>query len=340
MSDQYPVVRAPRAPWMEFLLHFSTFGVYTCCWLVARTREMNRLSEPRFKPWLWFFVPLVSLSQPFALPKFLAGLNKLREQVDLPGWNGWHGGWVLAVCLASITLDLGNTLEIPGWLVFVCLLGWAGFFAALQGHVNAMKRSLSEVKFSGSEKGYSVLEWLILVPFLPVVTALMLYLAIEPLLLDRVSELEADSIYLDDGGLYELPIVGSGWSEVAVGTYSQDDAEVEFQGPLSHMYFVVFAHGLQQSMDDLARMRIEDAQAELIAAKCSQERRFGANRLSVVTNIQCVGSVLGAPSIQLFSFIETDAGTYELYGQLLTPQLSYRRHHEAMKKMASGFESL
>ena len=95
-------IRAPRSLWLEFILHFSTLGVYTAFWFVARVREFNHLSKTDFTPWLWFLVPFFWFAQFFALPKFNKALNNLAEEHNLPKWNAWYGGWTLSVILITL----------------------------------------------------------------------------------------------------------------------------------------------------------------------------------------------------------------------------------------------
>ena len=161
MDSEKPKIRAPRTPWMEFLLHFSTFGVYSGVWLALRVREINRVSDTKFTPWLWFFVPAFAIAQIFALPKFTRALNRVGDDVGVRPWHAWHGGWVACILAMTVAFNVSEKVEFPSWTFLVGMLVWAGLFTSAQPHVNAVKRNLTNVRFSGSERSYSIAEWLI-----------------------------------------------------------------------------------------------------------------------------------------------------------------------------------
>ena len=216
----------------------------------------------------------------------------------------------------------------------------ADLFTSAQPHVNAVKRNLTNVRFSGSERSYSIAEWLIVVPLLPITSAVLIYLATESLFVEELERLAADTTYVDPNGLYRFPIVGDGWSVVASGTRSDGDALLELQGPLPWMDFLVFRHGLDDSLDGVSRWRMTQSYDEMSNTKCQENRSFSATRNSIVSRTQCVGRMLTDPALQTISLVETADGIYELYGEITAVKFSYFRHEETVKRMAGGFEPL
>ncbi len=334
------VISAPRALWMEFILHFSTFCIYTCFWFVARIREFNALSKKNFTPWLWFFVPFTIIAQLIALPKFNNALNDLAEEHNVSIWNAWHGGWTLGVILVTLAMNISNKIEFPGWIYPIGIILWSILFTVIQAQINKVKKSLSDVTFKGSQRNYTKIEWLFVVPLFPLSLTLMYYLAIDPLFNKQLSTLSENTLYIDPQKYFSLPITGKGWSIVENGTHSNGESELELQGPLSDMFFIVFFHGANESIDSISYRRTEQFYADLSDVKCEENRSFAKLTLSIVSHVQCSGRKIGGPVLATISLIETTKGIYELYGMLSSVEYSFKNNESMMKEMAKGFEPL
>ena len=92
----------PRSWLVEFLLIFSTFGVFACVWMVYRISELRKLTNEKFRVWLWFFVPLFALAQIFAFPKFTRAVKNIEKQYGHhPFLNNIFSRFWVAVIIAT-----------------------------------------------------------------------------------------------------------------------------------------------------------------------------------------------------------------------------------------------
>lgn len=332
------LMRAPRAPFLEFLLHFATFGLYTGFWLVGRARDINRLTDAKLTPWLWFFVPYLVIAQIIAFPKLCRHLRALERDRSIPGWGPWQGIWLGAVIALTIFSNVSSYIEFPLWTVVAGVIAWAVLFSAMQVRFNRIKPPLSDGEWKRSYRGYTVIEWVVLIPMLPVTTLLTGYMLVSPLLVGEIKALSVGEAYIDEVAGYRIPVVGSGWAQVDSGSFSDGDAELELQGPLMDSYFLVFNHGQDADLDAIAQFRIADATENITGSKCQEIRRFAETSLTVIATTVCEGTVLGDPVLQLTSVIKTDAGFYELYGKMTALKHSYNEHVTAFRRMAEGFQ--
>ncbi len=339
-SETPIVIRAPRDPKLEFLLHFFTFGLYTSFWLVARIDEIKRITGKPYIPWLWFFVPWIWLAQIFALGKFIGAIQSLEVDNNLPRWRAWGGTWHVSVILITLFLQISDKIPIPIWTILLAFVAISYLFSYVQIRINHIKNALDGVEFTGKRKGYSIIEWIVLVPMLPIVLGLFGYLLISPLLITHLSRLPANSTYEDPQGRFQLPVLEEGWSIVEIGTHSNGEALVEFQGPIDELYMLVFLHDGGSDINSVSRFRIEEAHEDMSQSHCNEKRQFSDNQQSVISVVLCQGKIFGDPSSSTFAFIEADNEVYELYGNLSTIKYSYRKHYPVLTKMTQGFQPL
>ena len=334
-------VRSPRSLWASFILNFSTLGVYPCFWLVARVKELNSILDKKFTPWLWFFVPIFVIAQLIALPKFFKALTELENRVDPDSSNNSANRiWILLLVLFTIVFNISDKFELPGWTFSVSLIVWSLLFTYMQDRINRVKDDLSDLSFTGARTGFSVFEWILVIPLFPIALLLAGYLIASPFLVDEIKSLKNVKEYVDSEKLYSIPIIGDSWSIVETGTFSDDESELELKGKLKEMYFVVFRHDADDTFDGIARFRISNAQDGLGGNICNEERTFVENKLSVTAMVTCEGRYLGDQSLLLSSIIKTDKGIFELYGSLTSVRISYKANKGTMIEMARGFKPL
>lgn len=335
------IVRAPRVPWMEFLLHFGSSGLYSGYWLVKRTQELNLITKSSFTPWLWFFVPFVSIIQLFALPKFTSAINRLEKHQDIQPWKK-HQTTLWLFCALTLTFfsNLGDKIELPGWSYSIILTVWSGLFAIFQTRVNRYKNRIANLEFKGPSKNYSFFEWLIIIFLLPLMLIGIGYLTISPFLNHDIKKLEQHSVYTDPNGQYQFPILTEGWSIVEPGTLSDGSADLELQGPLTDMNYRVFFYAFGEDLNSLSYFRFNFAKEQLNFAACTETRDFAKSQLSIISRTVCTGSVLTEKSLITSTIIETEKGFYELFGQLNSVSLSFKQYKGDYIKMAAGFEPL
>lgn len=334
------VVSSPKSLWLSFFLNFFTLGFYSSFWFVGQIKEFNQLLNQKFTPWLWFFVPFFGIAQLFALPRFINSLNTLAINNKIPVWGAWWRAWVLACFSISFAVGISEKIEFPGWFLFLALFVWATLMTILQSQVNRIKQGIDGVTFKGSKNKLSILEWVFTVPLSLFTVAISYPLVIVPLLTVHLKDLPKDTSYIDEQQRFDFPIKGDGWSVVEAGTHSDGNSEVELQGPLENMHFIVFNHGVEATISSISEWRIEQAIKELPSIECKEKRSFAVSKLSVISRTECWGNSLGDPVIVTISIIETEKETIELYGYLSTVKNSFNKHMPIMRKMAKGFEPL
>lgn len=335
------VMSAPRAPWMEFILHFSTFGVYTCFWMVKRTQEIKLLSNKPLTPWAWFFVPHILFVQFFTLPKFTAAINKLEKQYHIKPWGKIGNiGWIVGVITMTGLFNFTNNIELPGWTLFVFLCLFALLFSFFQIRINRIKQAVSHIQFTKPKSGYSTIEWSCLVLLFPLTFSLLGYLAIEPMLATDLQALDNGSVYTDPEGAYQFKVVGENWSIVENKTFSDGSAELELKGALTDMYFLVFFYGHNEDINSLAVNRFDEAHEYMSSVSCTEKRLLSKKQLSVISRSICNGSFVTDPTLLLSTIIETKKGIYEFYGYLHSVKYSFVNYKKDFVTMAEGFEPL
>ncbi len=340
-QSQKIIVRAPRAPWMEFILHFGSSGLYTCYWLVKRIQELNLLTKSSFTPWLWFFVPFLLIPQLFALPKFTLAIKKLEQQNNIQSWKKNQTIlWLLCVFTVAFFSDLYEITELPGWIYLAILLAWSLLFAIFQIRINRYINTLPNLDIYGSSKKYSISEWMIIVILLPLMLIGQWTKSINPFLNHEIKSFEQHTVYTDPNGYYQFPILTKGWSIVESGTVSDGTAELELQGPLTDMNYMIFFYGFDENLNSLSFSRVNYAREQLSFASCTETREFAKSHLSIFSRTICTGSILNKHSLMISTIIETEKGLYELFGQLNSVKLSFKQYRSNFISMAKGFEPL
>lgn len=340
VSSPNPFLTPPRAAWIEFLLHFSTFGLYTSYWLVRRMQEFKRMYATDSRPWLWLFVPLIIIAQLIALPKFVALLNRFEHESGVPEWRAWHGVWYLLVILATLCFNLSDKYEFPWWFLPVGLTCWAALFTTVHHRIDTAKKHQTTYGFISRQRAMAIPEMIIVAIMLPVSLFLCFILAKDAFFDNTLEELESGSVYTDEKYQFKLPIHGKGWSSVTLGTHSNGEAKLELQGALSEMYFIVFSHSVDDTLNSIAYARQNEIMDETPSSRCKHLRVFSVNGDSVIAKITCTSSVLNSPVLETVTVIETPTGIVEMYGYMSSVKNTFNEHKAEFEKMASGLEPL
>jgi hypothetical protein len=334
------IVRAPRSPWWEFFLHFSTCGVYTNFWLVARVKEIRQLSNQSLKPWYWFFVPNFVLVQPFALPK----LNRILLQVEKD--NNIHYPenhfklWATVVIALSAFFWANTNYAMPSWLTLVGLLLWSGIFCALSQRLNTVKQKLVNVEFKGKPSGYAFWEWLVVIPFFPITLIVLIYISVSPYMVNEISPISDQTVYTAPNGQFQLTIHGEGWREVEIGSFSDGTADLELAGAVEDSSFLVFKASKLTSLNAMVQNRIDYIQSELPNSQCREERTLAQSKLSVISYVVCEGKNMHGPQLSTVTVFKNGDNFYELFGNLNAPKRSYPERSAEFKQMAKEFQPL
>ncbi|WP_299021138.1 hypothetical protein [uncultured Photobacterium sp.] len=343
-SSQKIEVRTVRSPWWEFFLHFSTFGIYTCFWLVARIKELKLLTNQPFKPWLWLFVPNFVVVQFFAFPALNKHLKKLETKFGINYSVNTFRLWAVAVISVTTLFWVTSKFAFPRWVDFIALIFWSGLFCTLSQRFNAIKQKCAQkydnIQFKGKSSGYSWKEWLVIIPMFPIFLTIAIYSSVSPYLLEEIKPLPDHSIYASTESHYQLPIHGSGWREVEIGSFSDGEAELELAGKIEGSYFVVFKYTNQESLSGRVQDRIQMVETEEPSNRCREERRLTPNGINVITYVSCEGKSLGAPQLNTITIFEHGDELYELIGYISAPKYSFPEHAANFKQMAKEFQPL
>lgn len=330
----------PRAAWIEFLLHFSTFGLYTSFWLVRRMQEFKRIYTTDSRPWLWLFVPFIVLAQLIALPRFVGFINRLERESGITEWSAWRGAWYLFVILLTLATNIADKYEFPWWFLPVCISSWAALFTVVHCRIDAAKKNQTTYGFLIRRRSIAIPETIILIVMLPVSLLLCFVLAKDGLLNAKLEKLESGSVYQDSVHQFKLSIESNDWHRIEVGTYSNGDAVLELQGPLSDMYFIVFQHAVDDSVNDIAYSRQNEIMEETPASKCKHVRMLNTKGDGVIAKIICTSTIVTNPVLETVTVVETPKGVVEMYGYMTSVKNTFADYRADFEKMAAGIESL
>ena len=334
------LVSPPRSLWLEFLLHFSSCGLYTSYWLFCRTREMNRVRNENFVPWLWLLAPFFSLALLVALPRFVAALNRWEKANQLSEWRAWRGVWYWLVFALAVCFNLPSFYETLIWCLPFGLVLWSGLFVVLQTRVDAIKRAQKNLAHQDRSMALAIPELLLIIIMLPLVLVISVILMWDAWKLSGLETYRQGIVYTNTQYQFRLPISMEGWAAVPAGTHSTGDAVLELQGPRMEMYFVVFHHDLNDSLNDIAYARLNEIKAEDADSQCQQKRVLSADGKSVIAKILCESIFLGSPYVNVVTVIETQAGVVELYGYFSSDARVFEKQRAAFVDMAAGFSPL
>jgi hypothetical protein len=336
-NDPLILVRAPRFAWMELLLHLATFGIYTSIWFLLRTRELNRIAGSEFKPWRWFFAPVVIFIQIIALPKFFAVLRNLEDNLEIPSWSTTQERiWIGAVATTTVAFQFSGLVDLFDWKLLFGLLVWSGLFSLLQPRINRILLKSGQIQFSNKVNQYTPMEWVFLVPLLPLVIALPIFITVKPYL-DIKQNLENGYVYVSPNKDYQVIVRGDGWGIAKEGSVADSQADLALQGPLAGNYFAVYKYGSDETVNSISHWRMKQAQESLGSNSCAENRILAKNQTSVISHILCKGHSFDEPAMVTITLIETNNGIFELYGEMSAGKLSYPEHEKLMLRMAEGF---
>lgn len=337
-SNNMQLIYAPRLAWLEFILTFSTFTISAHFWLVARVREIRRLSGKNLTPWLWFFVPTIALAQLFALPKLFNTMDDINCENEGEPKDAWKPIVFIFLVAGTIMLSVGEKLEFRPWVFFLALLLISLAITILQYRFNLIKAGLKDIPLTKIKSVYKVWEWILLVVGMPIVLFAFYATVLQPILADSEDIPKGTTLIYPDQP-FQLTISDKGWSKVEVGTYSDGSSELELSGPLFDTYYLVFKHGLDNTLNSVSYWRQNIILEEGSNAKCIHSREFEGESLKVSALIICKGNFLGDPILDISKVIHTDQGIYEIYGHFASTKVSFKKHKDNFINIAKGFKA-
>lgn len=332
-------MKAPRAWWWDFILHASTFGLYTMFWLVGRLREVRSSGQHDVKPWLWFFVPLFVPAQFVALPRLTRYLRQLEQANGVPAWGASRYVWIVGVISVSAFFNVQERIATPLWALVFAMLIWGGLFTILEARFNTLKRNLDNPNFRNNRRGYSWWEWSIALPMAFVTFGVLPYLSLGALGVYDIEDLPAGDVYVDAEGRFQFPVPAEGWVRVRPGTFAQDESLFEMRGPAEDIWAIVY-HYEGLSLEDLAVDRRQTLYSSIRSAGCEEFRQFVGSSLNVAAQITCTGMDLNMPSMWSTGIVEGEHGLYELIVHMTTPASTFNKRKPELLRMTGEFKAL
>ena len=334
-------VKSPRHWAWGFALHSSTFGVYTLFWIVGLLREIRSVNQPQVRPWVWFFVPLVALAQLFALPRLAGYIRSAEEKVGLEPWGNSRILCILGIIALSLFFKVQNQVATPTWLFLSALLLWGGFFSCIDARFNRVRAALVENAPVQPEPRtvYRWWEWVMLIPAVPFTFLWMPYVSLDSMGFYDVASIPRQSIYQDEQGRYQFPVVSSGWREVSPGTFSDDDNQLELGGPIEDVFAIVYQYD-DITVEELAYNRKTTYIDMLSFGHCDESREFVGGGLNLSSQVICEGKEYAMDSLWTSGIFQHDGTTYELVLHMNAPRRSFRNLKPELIRMAEEFAPL
>ncbi|WCE31872.1 hypothetical protein [Vibrio sp. SCSIO 43137] len=340
--DEPIEMRAPRGAVWDWFLMFSSLGLYSSFWLYRRAKELRQVTSFQFKPILWFFVPLIAISQPFAYGKMNSALKEIEEGGKETGRNRkLYVIGAVAFFLTSIYFSASTGWVVAGWVDALGYLLITSGFTLMAHRVNKAKAALSNVTFKGERSGYTIWEWLLVIVMFPVLAGSFAFDAFSLLMLDKLEHFPEGHYYRSQNHDFRFWFRGGDWYSMPVGTYSDGGALAEFGNDVPESYFIVFGNEAlnDDELNDHIDSRKSWIQETISDADCEEKRSFEPYSMNVKVELSCKGEIFLDPASAFVTYIKTEKQDYELLGVLTGPSKSYQRWIRAYKEMAGEFSS-
>ena len=329
----------PRKPFVDALLFFCTFGLYSSFWLYRRVKEIKLISRADFKPWLWVFVPYFAIVQFFAFRNLGKALSDLEDDSTESKVKTIYDLGCLGFVLTTLYFSVTSKWATPAWLEFVVYILAAISFGAIAYRVNAYKKQVKGIEFTGKERGFNPLEWVVVLVMTPTVLGLFAFSIISPLMVEKLDTFSDGSVFVQENHDYKLTFHGKGWQQVEVGTYSDGTALAEFESEDFDAYFTVFENGKFSANDvnDHIQWRRQWFGEQIGNSSCREERHFIGDEFVVKIEVICVKDTFKPDAAAFLALIHSQDKTYELLGVLSQPELSFNRRKPQFEAMIREF---
>ncbi|WP_196158946.1 hypothetical protein [Reinekea sp. G2M2-21] len=328
-------VTAPRLFIFDFLLLFGSFGIYTPFWLVGQMREIKKIGEESFKPWLWWFVPFIGLTQFWALPSLNRELNRLERKLDLPSWQQRYSVWAASIIILTFLNNyLGRLEETPLTIFLAFYLIHISLWSLLILRIRRIKTHLQSSQDPAVLNKYRWWEWPIVTLGTLIVVSLCLFILIDTTQTSVIKTWVPSSTFVDEETGLMFPVESVVWTQVE--NEDDSDALFSFVGPDAEFYAHIFEYK-ERSVNDLAKNRYAEAVDLNNAFDCVETQSFIAGTLNVRAEQRCLFSgVLGVDGA-FSTFLETKEQTFELHIIVYSTKSMNSKLISSVRKAAAGF---
>ncbi len=333
-------VSSPRKSWMEFLLFFATFSLYSSIWSVLRAKDLKNAKAGEFKPWLWFFAPLVWIAGMFAYRELFNSVEQVESDSVTQKWKIWGSVWIFIFVAVSLIFGLDRVTTIPMWVQILLVLVNCCLFTLLHRRFNQWKLHATDLEFTGRSNRYTWYEWLLLIIGIPFVL-MVTYYGFKPVLHGLSSDRFVDQhVYRNADMGYEFIVHGKGWFEVASGTLteSSDESLFEMIGPGDDTYVIIYEYQ-NLSFDGAISSRFDLVQETYISPECTERQMFTKNKVGRHSLIECLDSDWSGEHSISSAFIEVDDRVFEFVGEAYsTNKKVHRKVTSEIVEMARSFQ--
>ncbi|WP_299772868.1 hypothetical protein [uncultured Pseudoteredinibacter sp.] len=335
LEDKTVTLNKPDSTLFLFFIVFFSLSFYSCFWLVARARDINKLQKSKLTPWLWFFVPLIALAQLFAWPGLIKKLQSTQQDRGVKRWNAWNGGWVALVFITALVISSSERVFGNMNITFLALLLWSGFIAILHHQFSLLKLQGHHIDLRKQHIAIRIGKWLSFVLFAIISTFTIYELSLKPLFQESLQKFQSGDEYKSKEIGLRFPFTQDGWSQVPIGSYSDGSAASEFSGPLAGSYILVFNHDSKSSFDSIANFRLDQFSESYGPNKCTQQRQLLEAELKVLLVANCETIDFGEPTGEFFSVIRNGTGYVEVISEVSASKIPFKRHKAEIQNMLS-----
>lgn len=344
------LLKSPKNFWLCFLLHFSF--IYSLFWLFGFAREVNKLTDRKLLPFLWFLMPLIWLPQLFAFPR----MNDIIFEIECKGElgdtrhnaryklkKGWSIGaanlWTVLIIICGLVIALFGAIDMPSWLISVSILVWAFLMALIQRRFDKAKEHFDNIDYIGEPNRYRIAEWCSLLFLTLPMVAIAGFLVYEDMdSFFNATPVGNNKVLQNDSGNMKFTVVGDDWYLLPSGYLSGDESEFEMGGSLPDMYVIVYDNGGDHDLDNLSRFRVEEMNTAM-KKNCQEERRLTAD-MTVTSMLTCDGQdQWGDSAFMLSTSIESNGKRYEMYAWVSSvSESALARARQDIERMARTLE--
>lgn len=328
-----------RSGWLEGGITLITMGCYIFVWFAMAARDCKRITGRPFTPILWFFVPIVCITIPFACHILLNTFRDIEEEHHLPTWSAaqniaWNvmftGAYIGAYVVGEVSEN--SALQIVLWAVSFVM------FLVLHQRINRIRSQFKTEPMMQRFAGFNALEWVVGLLFLVFWGAM--FWALEKL---NVFNFGADTI--EPGTEIVVPEVGvrftlnqEGWEKVEIGTVTDGSADYELRGPtaLNTMWYAVFTYDDDTNFSSVAQNRQSTFLEEMSGATCNAKRSLQSETLLMRSVVICENEQGGDKQLYMSYLIETESGMAEILAYMWVPTIKYMRYKKQFVEDAQG----
>lgn len=326
------VTRA-RSIWIDGLLILLTAGIYSQFLLVSMVRDLKKLTDDStLKPWLWYFVPAIALSQIVALPKLNRKLGNYEEQLKINNQSSKFTLWITLTILVSIGYSMVFRLSDLEWLWLVASFVYTGTFLIWVYRLKTAK--VADPRVALAKREVQWWEWTTLAIaslFWLVITSLYGYSELNT---ETLEAYESNTVFVDEDLGLTFPMNNWPWIRIQEeGT----DAIHAFEAFDLELYGYIFDYK-NQSVNSLAKRRYKEFLEDEGEVECEEYQSFQHQTLYLRSILTCSYDSLFGEITESHTIINNGDKTFELY--LYADPMDHDAEDilDALKDAAQGFK--